>query len=464
MLSKKSLLLPDFTNDLRYDLILDGTISLKAFISPIKSINQATKTPDSFTSTNFYSSQAGILSSTPNCPMMKSFKKNGVLVSSTPASTTLRHSVDLMTKVDKLALNLIKKRKTQFLDDINEDLENSDIPILNEQSIIQVLSVSRLNTITTSSQQSDMNQQPKVDFTVKIEPNEISKEPAKLTQNHDLKLTQTIDKNANIEMFMSRAKAEEEQLQHKSLPVSQLSPKKQAKENRASLSSSKLKKHQQKAATFDETSPRRSKRVKLGKSEVGVYEFETIKDFKGDDLIVPKLVGTKSSIGKKNASEFSKSCQKTPETSTDAKRKEFYLLIDPKIKSMPELDEKKESRELVEPSSGNRIEFNLFSWNSNLEKKEFKRVSDGVTMFMADEEDGDDGILCLEPGSFCKTQRHTCGVFYVVRKGRCSFLIDGKVTWHEMGDVVKIPKNIRYKIGNNADKEVEKTYVHFQFL
>jgi len=44
----------------------------------------------------------------------------GEFQSSTPASSTLYYSTKLVTMVDKLALNMVKKRKTQFLDEINE--------------------------------------------------------------------------------------------------------------------------------------------------------------------------------------------------------------------------------------------------------------------------------------------------------------------------------------------------------
>ncbi len=339
---------------------------------------------------------------------------------------------------------------------------------MNKQVSVKVLSVSRLNDVSidsTNNNQIYPEQPLNTDFTVKKEPIHVSNDHGKLTQHYDLKCSQTIDKKMNLETFMHSTKQREQQLHHKSLPSSQLRTKKQPKQKHTSLSASRLKEqspeHTTKEATSDEVYLRRSKRVKLDKTEVGIYEFETIKDFKGNDLIVPKLVGAKSSLSKKNSSVFLKSCQKTPEA--DSKREESCSPIRAAIKSSSELCEKKEVYELIEPSSGEQVEFCLFSYNCNLEKKQFRPVSKGVTMFMVDEE-SDDGILCLEAGSFSKTQRHTCGVFYVVRKGMCSFQIGEIMTWHEAGDVIKIPRDIRYKIGNNSDVEKGSVYVHFQFL
>ncbi len=321
---------------------------------------------------------------------------------------------------------------------------------------VKVLSVSKLNDLsesTMSSCQSEPEQQPKVDFGIKKESVEPSSQPESLTKTYELHLPQIIDKKMNIEKFMSPFnRFDKDFLHRKSLPARQ--PIKVIK--RASLSASKIEKQRRKK-TKNETEElclRRSKRAKIDKTEVGIYEFETVKDFKGNDLIVWKLVGKKSSLSKKT--EFSKSCQKSPETMprSQVTNKEPYL----------KQEEKKEVYELIEPGSGDRVDVNLFSYTCYLEKKQFRPVSDGVTMYMADEDEGDDGVLCLEPGSYCKTQRHTCPVFYVVRKGRCSFRFGDSVTYHDVGDVVKIPSNIKYKIGNDVEGEISKAYVHFQFL
>lgn len=189
--------------------------------------------------------------------------------------------------------------------------------------------------------------------------------------------------------------------------------------------------------------PRRSKRVRLDKQSVGLYEFETIKDYQGKDLIVSKLVGVKNRASSSNRS-------RSP--SQDTK-----LSVAKKVKKDNEETSKKE----IVNNKENRDDLKLFSFNRDLKKNDFKRVSDGVTIHMRNEEE-DEGILCIDPLMKCRTQRHTCDVFYVVRNGQCSFLINGTETILGEAEVVKIPKNTKYKCGNQLS--TENAYLHFHFL
>lgn len=191
--------------------------------------------------------------------------------------------------------------------------------------------------------------------------------------------------------------------------------------------------------------PRRSKRVKVAKNEVGLYEYEAIKDFKGEDIMVTKLVGVKNR-------------QSCPGLLASSVYKEADKVKQKKGSNEDTL--KKEVCSVVDSDTGETKSHNLFSYNSNLEKKTYKRVSEGVDLCLLSG-DENSGILRIQSGSNCCTQRHTCDVLYVVRKGECTFLIRGVKTVHEVGEVINVPKNVKYKIGN-PDKDV--TFVHFRFL
>ena len=133
---------------------------------------------------------------------------------------------------------------------------------------------------------------------------------------------------------------------------------------------------------------RRSKRVKLEKSQVGMYEFETITDFSGKAIIVPKLVAIKPKH------EITDSVEQPEEVSVG--------------KPAPS-----------------------YSYNHQLEEIEYKYCSPGVQMH----EEDNGVILCLEPNSYTKTLKHAQDVFYVVRKGECSFSIQNSVTSHQTAPV-----------------------------
>ena len=137
---------------------------------------------------------------------------------------------------------------------------------------------------------------------------------------------------------------------------------------------------------------RRSKRVKLEKSQVGIYEFETITDFSGKAIIVPKLVPIR------NKHEITDSVEQSNDVSGD--------------KPAPS-----------------------YSYNHELEDIEYKYCSPGVQMH--EEQNG--AILCLEPNGSTKTLKHVQDVFYVVRKGECSFSIQNSVTTHQAAEIIKIP-------------------------
>jgi hypothetical protein len=268
-------------------------------------------------------------------------------------------------------------------------------------------------------------------------------------------LAPSLDKKRNIS-FLDEISEESDSMESptqyniKVLSVSMLNNTK-ADNNDNIQKLDELKKHD-KEPSDNKEAPRRSKRVRLETNEIGLYEFETIKDFQGNDLIVPKLTGVKERVSlSKSLNETSERKKKPKKLVTKAQKLDK--------KKIPEKSKQLVKKEPLEETVVQKFETSIISYNSNLEDKLYKRVNDGVGMYMRGEEE-DDGILCLQPGSFCKTQRHTCGMFYVVRRGMCSLLIDGVKTMHEIGDVMKIPKGIKYKIANCNDT----SYLHFQFL
>ena len=69
----------------------------------------------------------------------------------------------------------------------------------------------------------------------------------------------------------------------------------------------------------------------------------------------------------------------------------------------------------------------------------------------------DDGIIELSPKSGTKTQLHDQDVLLVVRRGKVSVVMSDRVNVFKIGEVMKVPKNVEYRIANES-------YVHFQFL
>lgn len=185
---------------------------------------------------------------------------------------------------------------------------------------------------------------------------------------------------------------------------------------------------------------RTSKRVKINSNDLGVYEFETIKDFQGKILVVPKLVGVKNGRGTTQSLSVP-------------------IIIPKKKTSTKEIKINKNEHLMLKDSNSNESKFQVFSFNKSLEKKDYKKVSVGVELSMISD---DDGILCIYPKSECRTQRHVSDVLYVVRQGQCLFLINGTETLIEKGEVVKVPKNIKYKVKNLQGDQ--NSFAHFQFL
>lgn len=481
------------------EFILSGTLNVRNFISPIKKQGNVSKS-----SIKEGFGKAGILYSSSPMPRLR--------MSSTPAfqKTNCNFSFGIANKEnDKNAEN---KNKFNFLKEINEvDEEESYISDSLLDSVQPVDEHKTEAVIGPAIESVDKNETENIhelidkdvprsntgkqtnekifsvsvlnDSSLKIN-NQLNKSENNISSHgHDFKLTQKANDKFNLEKLLQKKidKSDDEKksplkqmdlennqrkhrlTRHKSLPhpkVLELNNK--TKESTqlldsiikgesvdvADLDSKRpqtqginLKKRslpRRKSLPFKRNSdlePRRSKRVKIDKNVVSKYEFETIKDFRGDDLIVKKLVKIDADDKRRSCPskiEDSKTLEATKTSNKD--HNEYIMLNEKKVR--------------------------VFSFNQNLTKKTYKRVSDGVNIYQLNEEEND-GILCIDVKSQCRTQRHTDDVFYVVRKGRCTFIINEIEKTLEHGEVVKIPKNIKYKIRN---ENRTKSYVHFQFL
>ncbi len=248
----------------------------------------------------------------------------------------------------------------------------------------------------------------------------------------------------------------DEKKQHTSLP---LSPKNKArkstsqKQKRSSLNPDRHPINK----PDEDPDVRRSKRVRLDHNERGIYEFETITDFQGKTVVVEKLVGTQTRRISLPAQLKLKSPKKEPVAKTAVRSEKIEKVVKTVHKrngdqGVPKI---KNEKLLIR---GNEVA--VYSFNQNLESKKFSVVSEGVTVCMDADDEG--GILCIEPFAKCRTQRHTSDIIYMVREGKCSFLINEIETILEKGEVAKIPHSVKYKVGNVLNGK--NSYVHFQFL
>lgn len=184
---------------------------------------------------------------------------------------------------------------------------------------------------------------------------------------------------------------------------------------------------------------RRSKRVRVESNEKACYEFEKIKDYKGNDLIVQSIVNKKKKVNTNSCPSQIKIENMPKASKTNERRKRAST--------------EKVNSEMVAPT--------FCSLNSTLEKNEYLTVSQGVSVYMFSDKE-DDGIIELSPKSETKTQLHDQDVLLVVRRGKVSVIMSDRVNVFKIGEVMKVPKNVKYRIANEL--LMSKSYVHFQFL
>lgn len=480
------------TKFLTDEFVLSGTLNLRNFVSPIKDKTFTEKHLQKSLSKCI--SRAGIL-----CSSSPAFQKNRA--ASTPACSQTKDfniSFGLSNKENEFEVN--KKRKFDFLKEIDE----VDESVISTQAIVEATTeafdpkvasnqkekvvenipvdnvleapkkpVAVEPVVDTSAIVVCNSVEPKIGYErvdVEIKEEEIEQVASEHCADEVLKLSQVVTPRFNLEKMIeekmaknNKAKAkinalkETEKKHHRSLPTQEDKTQK-VKVTKAKRNSLESLPNPQKADTNE---LRRSKRVKLDQNEIGVYEFETVTDFQGNQVIVEKLVGTKS---RRSLPEIFSA---TPRTESSQKKVIKSEKIERTVKtsktgqkSQSQVVKPKETKVRNEKLLIRGHEVSVFSYNQNLTKNRYKPVSEGVTICMDEDEEG--GILCIEPLSKCRTQRHTSDVFYVVRQGRCSILINEIEMVLEMGEVAKIPHSVKYKVGNVLQDQ--NSYVHFQFL
>ncbi len=113
-----------------------------------------------------------------------------------------------------------------------------------------------------------------------------------------------------------------------------------------------------------------------------------------------------------------------------------------------------------EESDTEQTKKNVFSFSNQLESKKFEECYPGVSIIVVSTTDG---LLCIEPQCSTKTQSHSIQANYVMQKGgKVAFSLNGNVSKHRVGDVIKIPAELQYKFKNVS--HTEKAYFHFQFI
>ena len=101
---------------------------------------------------------------------------------------------------------------------------------------------------------------------------------------------------------------------------------------------------------------------------------------------------------------------------------------------------------------------NLYYFGHKCEGRNYIESSKGVGMNALSKREG---FMRIDLSASTRTHEHQdTKILYVVQKGECLFSISGIYSKHEKGDVIKVPKNLRYKIKNIGQ---ERVYLHFRF-
>jgi mannose-6-phosphate isomerase-like protein (cupin superfamily) len=103
----------------------------------------------------------------------------------------------------------------------------------------------------------------------------------------------------------------------------------------------------------------------------------------------------------------------------------------------------------------------LYCYQKMNERKNYEECKTGVSIAASS---NNSGVLRLDPSYSTKTNSHAMRVVYFVQSGECLVSINNIISKHSVGDVIKVPANISYKLKNIAKNKNDKLYLYFQFL
>ena len=231
---------------------------------------------------------------------------------------------------------------------------------------------------------------------------------------------------------------------------------------------------------------RRSKRAKLDRNCVAVYDYVQV-ELDGQRIMVQELVGSKP---KKDLFEYTNFLRKKPRTQTEKLKKERkndeneehahnsdnfeansnVNVIEKLLAAQPDSNPENtlmisglnatsinKSQETILLNNDKNEKVYLFA--KNIENRDYEQITPGCYAYIYSESSG---ILRLDENSITKTLEQDYKVIYRVLKGECMISIDGCVSAHGALDMIQVPRQARYKIKNTSSQN--KLYLDFVFI
>lgn len=432
-----------------------------------------------------------------------------------------------------------KKQPKKILKAINES-DQEEERIEKPKKRVRIISLS--SDSETNDDESKTSQKPEIPISKKsrkIESDEEEKEEETVTENAEqtpLEIPVLFDDRDDLESYSSNNQKKERKKSSNTSENDQSKNTSQKSESSKAKPKDKVKKESAKRTSSnvessnnateendDDAGLRRSKRHRIGRDSIAIYEFKPMKDDKGNQVMVQELVGTKPKtnfyFGSFDLGSSERSDRKTEAKLTANEFRKYKKEIKPEDKHTKN-DEKKGNIQEIEAQSEQSNETNAEVANfvnneqtktkSGVEKDdENEKEEDSVNLdeisiaeitpsqenvtvkdctnetqnnqqiycfskYLNDKEyevvdsgseifaaTNQNCVIRINEGATTRTIMHDTGLTLFVQKGNCLLWLNGVLTEHKETDVIIIPKCLKYKI-KNLSKE-SKLYIFFQF-